>query len=327
MQQQKQKQKDDVDVSYILQLESRIRMLEAHHRNCTLQNPTSLPSPVEPSRGSAIELGLNLEARGHNTQPEITFINSGISQTKSIENSVKGSKPQRWVKSADNILDSSHNWNELGITSQLALADVFGSLKNDESNSSLVIQGSDARYREELLPSLKRYAKLVKGIRAAAKLALLTANYQSLVFVSICVVLENHNIFNSDIVDGLLRDGVGTMAQSKKHLDNLKKGARWANELIDALSWVGWGRVLRKSSSSVSLCIMQNFSRRTVLIQSQVNITPAKCAAFADAPNFSLPYFVERLKRREGNEHATVPEPVDFSIPLLVQRFTGDLLE
>jgi hypothetical protein len=162
-----------------------------------------------------------------------------------------------------------------------------------------------------------KYAKVVKSSEVAARLSVQKVAFRELIFVSSCVVLLDNGVPEKKINE-IMRVGISSSA-SWKTLKALRRGALWVNQLIDKLSKSGWGY------SALMLFTLCNRRPFFVMLRPLITIGGkriAQYARFAERPNDSELYFLERLT---VSEH--IPQfscDFSFSICTYVQQVIGD---
>ena len=137
----------------------------------------------------------------------------------------------RWKSSADDLCQTIPSMEEL-----MTLRD---SKDNGESRIKAILGGVSvheskplSRSSQSPLKALESYAEIIKGSEDVAKFAAKVHAFQELIFVSACEVLVFAG-YEIDSVNDAMRLYL-TNAQDA-HLCRLRKGARWVAELISTL--------------------------------------------------------------------------------------------
>lgn len=263
MDHRQQRQNDDSygsEQDYIFQLQSRIKFLEDHHRGCKLntskstllQSPPASPDNSDEESESDTESvpAENSHLTSVSNKSNLEFIHYELPAADAVQ---RPTRP-RWMQEADILLNEIpkatewvKTWEDRGFSSrhhnQNAIATVLGTPPTPDSRAgalssaftTLNCQGRN--FRENLITYATRYAEIVRSSEATAKLATNMAAFQQLVFVSLCVILENRGI-DISIVDDIMRTCISD--SSSKNLKRLRSGALWVNKVITELQWRGW---------------------------------------------------------------------------------------
>jgi hypothetical protein len=260
---------DERTRNYVLQLESRVMFLEVHHRKChlqsseaaVLQSPPSSPTEI---REEPIFIEVSFQSQAHILSPD--------SQTQTLR---QRSGNARWKQEADSMLKEVPTaqlwtkWWENGsfqfssstpraIASDIDLVLGQALMPNGREKETSLARTCHSDHhlslKEDLCLRIGRYAGVVKSLGAAAKLSSQKAAFQEVVFVSLCVLLLDAGI-PEDRIDHMMRLGSNTV-QNWKTLKNLRRGAVWANKLVNHLSWKGWGC---RASLLLLLCKYHSF--------------------------------------------------------------------
>ncbi|KAL9124715.1 MAG: hypothetical protein Q9217_005981 [Psora testacea] len=309
----------------ISQLESRIKYLEGHHCGCLLNPSIPIHSPPASSNGSDEDSAgdtepiptSNSRSPRRSNESTIQFVHCGPPEARKA---VQCPVTRRWKQEADKLLDGIpeakawvEKWKKHGLSSEhdirSAVGDVLGTPqmsdpRSDAMNSASTVLDSHGRnIRKNLLAHVSNHAETVKHSVAAARMATHIAAFQELVFVSLCVILQQQGT-DTSVVDDIMR--VCITDSSPKHLGRLRRAV---NRVINELQQGGWG---------------QRASEIFILLGSGV----AQYTRFADIPDQSRSYFTQRLMKDKYTD-GFVAEPgyLSFSIPVIVKRLTGDLLE
>lgn len=234
----------EAEPDYITQLESRLRLLEEHHRGCKLntliQSPPASPNSTdeEPDIDTA-----PIPLRAPQT-PSVAFIQWEL---PAVQDALRNSERPRWKQEADILLKEipeATKWMDVWKKYQgqdvitTVLGDpIPGSGSNATSSASAALVCRDRPCQDDLLMRVSRYAERVKSCGAAAKAYTHIASFQELVFVSLCHILVEYGI-DTDVVDDIMRICISD--SSSKNLKRLRAGALWVNKLINRLQWSGW---------------------------------------------------------------------------------------
>jgi len=239
---------------YVLNLKSRLRYLEDHHRQCELRAAGLLQKALGPSLDAE---PYAVEAKSANSQaarngpkslpghtraqsPAITSEVGFINYTAPPAEAYKS----RICREAKAILDKVpkakdwiSKWKGVGVTSwqlkEHVVTDVLG-----HPSTSTALGGAISQVQPDS-SGLRRYAAIVGSSRSAALRAVLVASFQELLLVSACIALGKLKKFDEDTISDILRIGISD--SSWKNHRRLMKGVLWANKLIFTLSERGWG--------------------------------------------------------------------------------------
>ena len=264
--QQRQRQQKDrsngSEQDYIFYLESRLKLLEDHHRGCKLNTSkvTLLQSPPASPDDSGEESASDTESvPAESSYPttvshesNLEFVHFKLPTADAVQRPIR----PRWMEEADILLSEIpeatewlKTWEDRGISShhhnQNAIATVLGTPPTPDSmtgalSSAFTTLNCEGRNsRENLITYATRYAKIVRSSEAKAKLAINMAAFQQLVFVSLCVTLEHRGI-DTSTVDNIMRTCISN--STSKNLKRLRSGALWVNKVITELQWRGWNQ-------------------------------------------------------------------------------------
>ncbi|KAL2048952.1 hypothetical protein ABVK25_010805 [Lepraria finkii] len=313
---------------YIIQLQLRLKLLEDHHRGCNLNTSKSIfQSPPASPDVSGEESESDTESVPAENSHPATVSNKPILQFIQYElpaaDAVRRPIRPRWMQEADILLaeipvatEWVKTWEDCGISSRHhnhnAIATVLGTPTTPDnragnlSSAFTTLDCQGRNFRENLITYATRYGEIVRSSEATAKLATNMAAFQQLVFVSLCVILEDRGI-DTSIVDGIMRTCISD--SSSKNLRRLRSGALWVNKAITELQWRGWN---------------QRASEIFILLGRGI----AQYARFGDSPEQSRLYFTRRLTDDKYIKGLAAPSDwISFSIPIFVKRLTGDLLK
>ncbi|KAE8377769.1 hypothetical protein BDV26DRAFT_292878 [Aspergillus bertholletiae] len=153
-----------------------------------------------------------------------------------------------------------------------------------------------------ILSVLQKYCKFTQNIQTQVKMCERVAQFLELVFVSLCAVALKA-VEDVDPVYNIMRTYVSNA--KRKHLDNLIRGATWANHCVSALYKTPWGYR----------------GQEVFLIAGQPIAFYARYAENCK----SLPHFIKEMNRKAEGRHISGPRTSAsiLSIPLILEKLIG----
>ncbi|KAL9123959.1 MAG: hypothetical protein Q9217_006663 [Psora testacea] len=282
-----------VEPNYITQLESRLKLLEEHHRGCRLNTskPTLLQSPPTSPNGT--------DEGPEPSHPSCLFVQWEL---PTVQDALQSSKRPRWKQEADILLKEipkATTWIDAWERYQgqdvitTVLGDPIPDFRSDATSSaSTALVCHSRRPQNDLLIRVSKYAEKVKSCGAAAEVYTHIVSFQELVFVSLCVILVEYGI-DTDVVDDIMRICISD--SSSKNLRRLRAGALWA--------------------------MVNNHG---ILVGKGI----AQYARFAESFENSHKYFARRLIDDEYTKGLTeAPGWRSFSIPVFVRKLSDNKLK
>jgi hypothetical protein len=261
------------DIEYIHLLEKALQVLQTHHLNCRLgsfSTPTESNRPPKRRRdGTAVKSPAVLESAeptsclallpsgtslfstppdGALSTPSLTASSTPAASHNpqpGSENPAKKARAESWKKAADALINDTpvaEKWKtpwiiESGVSSSdchFPAKLILGTSPPD------VISGVvETGFRDEILVRAATFASNIANYGNRADLYTKIHSFHEIVLGSICVVLLDCGKPQED-VDSIMQIHISNA--EPKHLNRLRNGAKWANGLVNALHWRGWGK-------------------------------------------------------------------------------------
>lgn len=350
------------DIEYIRLLEKALQALQSHHLNCRLGSFSPTTESNRPPKRRRDGTALKSPAVLESAEPTscLALLPSGTSSpstspdgalsTQSLtapsapaashdprpgpENPSKKARAGSWKKAADALINDTpvaEKWKTPWIIeSTVPSSDCHSPAKlilgtSPPNTISGIVETS---FQDEILVRAATFASNIANYGNRADLYTKIHSFHEIVLVSICVVLLDCGKPQED-VDSIMQIHISNA--EPKHLNRLRNGAKWANSLVNALHWRGWGKraqevlfycKLHKKQFSIEQFLTDPGGKPITLY-----------GRFSDSRSTSLPYFVTRLSEAKYTNgpatgmvqgSLTVQNPL---IPSLVQSVIGTSVE
>jgi hypothetical protein len=261
------------DREYIRLLEKALQALQFHHLNCPLgpfSTTTESNRPTKRRRdGTAFKPPAVLESAGPTSclslLPPGTSLSStlpdGAPSTRSLtassapaashnprsgsDNPPKKARAEPWKKAADALINDTpvaEKWKtpwivESAVSSYDCHSPAKLILGTSPPNTISGVVETD--FQDEILARAATFASNIANYGNRADLYAKIHSFHEIVLGSICVVLLDCGKPQED-VDSIMQIHISNA--EPKHLNRLRNGAKWANSLVNALHWRGWGK-------------------------------------------------------------------------------------
>jgi hypothetical protein len=262
------------DREYIRLLERALQALQFHHFNCPLgpfsttttesnrptkrrRDGTALKSPavLEPTEPtsclSLLPSRTSLSSTPLDAAPPTQSLTASSGPAAShnpqsgSENPSKKARAEPWKKAADALINDTpvaEKWKTPWIVeSAVSSYDCHSPAKLilGTSPPNTISGVVEADFQDEILARAATFASNIANYGNRADLYARIHSFHEIVLGSICVVLLDCGKPQED-VDSIMQIHISNA--EPKHLNRLRNGAKWANSLVNALHWRGWGK-------------------------------------------------------------------------------------
>jgi hypothetical protein len=249
------------------------------------------------------------------------------------ENPSKKARAESWKKAADALINDTpvaEKWRTPWIIESA------GSSYHCHSPAKFILGTSppnaisgvvETGFQDEILVRAATFASNIANYGSRADLYTKIHSFHEIVLGSICVVLLDCGKPQED-VDSIMQIHISNA--EPKHLNRLRNGAKWANGLVNALHWRGWGR---RAQEVLFYCKLNKAILDYTLSYRSGGKPITLYGRFSDSRSTSLPYFVTRLsetKYTDGPATGMVQDPLTVQnplIPSLVRSVIGTSVE
>jgi hypothetical protein len=310
------------DTEYIHLLEKALQVLQSHHLNCRLGSfSTSTQSNRPPKRrrdGTPVKppavLGSAAPTSCLALPPSGTLLPStppdGARSTPSLtapsapaashppqggsQNPSKKARAGSWKKAADALITDTpvaESWTTPWIVDSGVFSDCHSTAELILGTSfPKTISGvAETGFQDEILVRAAAFASNIANYGNRADLYTKIHSFYELVLGSLCIVLLDCGKPQED-VDSIMQIHISNA--EPKHLNRLRNGAKWANSLVNALHWRGWGK---RAQELLFYCKLHNAILDCTVSHHSGGKPITLYGRFSDSRSTSLPYFVTRL--------------------------------
>jgi hypothetical protein len=260
------------DIEYIHLLERALQALQSHHLNCRLGSfstttesnrppkrrrdgtPLKSPAVLEPAEPTSCLAFLPSGTSSSSTSPDGPLSTQSLTAPSApaashnprpgSENPSKKARAGSWKKAADALINDTpvaEKWKTPWIIeSAVSSSDCHSPAKLilGTSPPNTISGVVETGFQDEILVRAATFASNIANYGNRADLYTKIHSFHEIVLGSICVILLDCGKPQED-VDSIMQIHISNA--EPKHLNRLRNGAKWANSLVNALHWRGWG--------------------------------------------------------------------------------------